>query len=55
MLFEAESSVAEVAALTGDTLEHAQRILDTYLARTRTLADAAILKLERHSRLQNKG
>jgi integrase len=55
MLFEAGCSVAEVAALTGHTLEHAQRILDTYLARTRTLADAAILKLERHSRLQNRG
>jgi integrase len=46
MLFEAGCTVAEVASVSGHSLAHAQRILDAYLARTRHLADAAILKFE---------
>jgi integrase len=46
MLFEAGCTVAEVAAVSGHSLAHAQRILDVYLARTKHLADAAILKFE---------
>jgi hypothetical protein len=38
--------------VTGHTLKHVNHILETYLARTRQLADAAIIKLE--NRLQNK-
>jgi integrase len=55
MLAEAGATVPEIAALTGHSLAHAQRILDKYLARTRLLADSAIIKLERHAkRLQKK-
>lgn len=46
MLFEAECTVGEVAAITGHSLSSAQRILDRYLARTSTLARNAIVKLE---------
>jgi integrase len=55
MLAEAGCTVPEIAAVTGHSLAHAQRILDAYMARTRALADAAILKLERHAkRLQKR-
>lgn len=46
MLFEAGCTVAETASITGHTLRTAQEILDRYLARTSTLADSAIAKLE---------
>ena len=51
MLAEAGCTVPEIAAVTGHTLKHVTHILETYLARTRQLADAAIFKLDR---LQNK-
>jgi integrase len=54
MLAEAGATVPEIAAVTGHSLAHAQRILDTYLSRTRQLADAAIIKLERHARRLQK-
>ncbi len=54
MLAEAGATVPEIAAVTGHSLAHVQRILDVYLARTRALADAAIFKLERHARRLQK-
>jgi integrase len=51
MLAEAGCTIPEIAAVTGHSFATAERILETYLSRTRSLADAAILKLER--RLQN--
>jgi integrase len=54
MLAEAGATVPEIAAVTGHSLAHAQRILDVYLARTRQLADAAMFKLERHARRLQK-
>jgi integrase len=46
MLAEAGCTVPEIAAITGHTLKHVTHILETYLSRTRQLADAAIVKLE---------
>ena len=47
-------TVPEIAAVTGHSLKHVTHILETYLSRTRHLADAAIIKLERRAkRLQN--
>lgn len=46
MLFQAGCNVAQIAAVTGHSLRRAQDILDKYLARTSTLADTAIAKLE---------
>ena len=46
MLFEAGCTVAEAASITGHTLRTAQEILDRYLARTSSLATAAIVKFE---------
>jgi integrase len=54
MLAEAGATVPEIAAVTGHSLAHAQRILEVYLARTRALADSAIFKLERHARRLKK-
>lgn len=54
MLFEAGCTVAECAAITGHSLAHAQKILDRYLARTRTLAESAIAKLDEHRRNRRK-
>lgn len=45
-LFEAGCNVAEVVAITGHTIRSAQTILDQYLARTGSLAQSAIAKLE---------
>lgn len=52
MLAEAGCTVPEIAAVTGHTLKHVNHILETYLSRTRHLADAAIIKLE--NRLQQR-
>jgi integrase len=54
MLSEAGCSPQEIATITGHSLATAQRILDVYLARTRALADSAILKFEQHPRLQEQ-
>lgn len=50
MLAEAGCTVPEIATITGHSQAHAQRILDHYLARTRTLAESAIAKLDEHRR-----
>jgi integrase len=52
MLAEAGCTVPEIAAITGHTFKHVTHILETYLSRTRHLADAAIIKLEK--RLQRR-
>ncbi|WP_414468055.1 hypothetical protein [Methylobacterium currus] len=52
MLAEAGCTVPEIATITGHSQAHAQRILDRYLARTRTLAESAIAKLDEHRRNQ---
>jgi integrase len=54
MLAEAGCTVPEIAAITGHSLTHVTRILETYLSRTRTLADAAILKFDRRLRRLEK-
>ena len=46
MLTEAGAAVPEIAAVTGHSLSNASRILEVYLSRTRSLADAAIIKLD---------
>ena len=46
MLSEAGCTPQEIAKITGHTLKSAGQILERYLARTRHLAEAAILKLE---------
>lgn len=47
MLAEAGCTPLEIAAITGHTFKHVTHILETYLSRTRQLADAAIIKLEK--------
>lgn len=46
MLSEAGCTPQEVAAITGHRLKSAAAILDKYLARTRVLAEAAIIRFE---------
>lgn len=46
MLSEAGCTSQEIATVTGHTLKSVAQILKRYLARTRPLAEAAILKLE---------
>jgi len=55
MLAEAGCTVPEIATITGHSQAHAQRILDRYLARTRTLAESAIAKLDEHRRNRGNG
>jgi integrase len=50
MLAEAGCTVPEIATITGHSQAHAQKILDRYLARTRSLAESAIAKLDDHRR-----
>jgi integrase len=45
-LAEAGCTTAQIAAITGHSIERCQRILDTYVVRTRATAKAAIEKLE---------
>ena len=54
MLAEAGCTVPEIAAVTGHSLKHVTHILELYLSRTRHLADAAIVKLERRARRLEK-
>lgn len=49
-LAEAGCTVPQIAAITGHSIERCQRILDTYVVRTRTTAKEAIRKLERFER-----
>lgn len=53
MLAEAGCTVPEIATITGHSQAHAQKILERYLARTRSLAESAIAKLDEHRR--NRG
>lgn len=46
MLFQAGCNLGEIVSITGHSLRRAQEILDKYLARTSTMADSAIAKLE---------
>jgi hypothetical protein len=48
---EAGATVPEIAAVTGHSLEHVTSIPETYLSRTRHLAAAAIVNLEKHATL----
>jgi integrase len=50
MLSEAGAIPQEIATITGHTLASVNRILETYLSRTRALAQSAIDKLETHAR-----
>lgn len=50
MLAEAGCTIPEIASITGHSLRSATRILEVYLARTRVLANAAIIKLNEHAR-----
>lgn len=49
MLAEAGATVPEIATITGHSLRSVNQILERYLARTKTLAESAILKLERRT------
>lgn len=55
MLAEAGCTPLEIAAITGHTFKHVTHILETYLSRTRRLADAAIVKLDRSLKRLQKG
>jgi integrase len=46
LLAEAGATVPQIAAITGHTLKSVTRILETYLARTRKLSEAAIYAFE---------
>jgi integrase len=50
MLAEAGCTHPEIAAVTGHSLRNVGQILDRYLARTRVLAEHAIIKLENAAR-----
>jgi integrase len=54
MLAEAGCTELEIASITGHSYAQVHRILEVYLPRTRALADAAIMKLERHKRRLQK-
>lgn len=45
-LAEAGCTVPEIAAISGHTIDHTERILEVYLPRTRAMASAAIAKLD---------
>jgi integrase len=55
MLAEAGCTIPEIAAITGHSLKHVTHILEVYLSRTRALADAAIIKLDRRLKRLQKG
>lgn len=46
LLAEAGCTIPEIVAITGHSLTSASKILEKYLARTKTLSDAAIIKFE---------
>jgi len=48
MLSEAGCTVPEIGTITGHSLKEVERIIEVYLARTRTLAETAIAKLDEH-------
>jgi hypothetical protein len=49
-LLNAEVTTPEIATVTGHTLSSVDRILGKYLARTKTLAEPAIVKLALRAR-----
>ena len=54
-LAEAGCTTPEIASITGHSIEDCQRIIDTYLPKTKKLAENAILKLENKSKSWKKG
>jgi integrase len=50
MLAEAGCTPQEIATITGHTMASVNKILEVYLARTRALAQSAIIKLDGHRR-----
>jgi len=53
-LAEAGCTIPEIASITGHSIEKCQRILDTYVVKTKATAKAAIEKLERLDRSRTK-
>lgn len=53
-LAEAGCTVPQIAAITGHSIEKCQRILDTYVVRTKATSRAAIKKLEAFDRARTK-
>jgi len=52
MLAEADCTTHEIATITGHSLQFVERILDVYSARTKHLANSAILKFENRFRTE---
>lgn len=50
MLAEAGATTPEIASITGHSIHSVERIIEVYLARTKTLATSAITKLNEHAR-----
>jgi len=53
-LAEAGCTTPQIAAITGHSIEKCQRILDTYVVRTKATSRAAIVKLERFDKARTK-
>lgn len=53
-LAEAGCTVPEIASISGHSIERTSHILEVYLPRTRAMASAAIVKLDKHRRLGPK-
>jgi integrase len=53
-LAEAGCTIPEIAAITGHSIDKCQRIIDTYVVKTKATAKAAIEKLERFDRARTK-
>src|SRR5436190_14133067 len=53
-LAEAGCTTPQIASITGHSIDRCQRILDTYVVKTRATAKAAIEKLERFDRSRTK-
>ena len=53
-LAEAHCSTAQIASITGHSIERCQRILDTYVVKTRATAKSAIENLERFDGTRTK-
>jgi integrase len=47
LLAQAGCTIPEIVSITGHTLENATRIIEKYMARTKSLSDAAISKFEK--------
>ena len=51
-LAEAGCTTPEITAISGHTIDYAERILETYLPRSAGMAKAAVVKLDRASRMR---